>query len=69
MSNPIFKPSESDRFDMISVWEDGTESEVRQVSGTQVLIRLKVRPGAFPTGSPMSVWSDFLHIEVNSLSV
>jgi hypothetical protein len=60
MGNPILKPSEGDRFHILRVGEDGTESEVQQVSGTQVLIRLKVRPEAFPTGSPMSVWSDFL---------
>jgi hypothetical protein len=34
MGNPIFKPSEGDRFDISRVWEDGTESEVQQVSGT-----------------------------------
>jgi hypothetical protein len=60
MGNPIFKPSEGDRFDILRVSEDGAESEVQQVSGTQVLFRLRVRPEAFPTGSPMSVWSDFL---------
>jgi hypothetical protein len=60
LGNPIFKPSEGDRFDVLRVGEDSIESEVQQVSGTQVLIRLKVRPEAFPTGSPMSVWSDFL---------
>jgi hypothetical protein len=60
MGNPIFKPSEGNRFDILRVWEDGTESEIQQVSGTQVLIRLKVRPEAFPTGSPLSVWSGFL---------
>ena len=44
---------------MLRVWKDITENEVQQVSGVEVLIRLKVRPEAFPTGSPMSVWSDF----------
>ena len=42
---------------MLRVWEDVTESEVQQVSGMQVLIRLKVRPEAFPTGSPLSFWT------------
>jgi hypothetical protein len=60
MGNPIFKPSEGDRFDLLRGWEDRTESGVQWVSGTQALIRLKVRPEAFLTGSPMSVWSDFL---------
>jgi hypothetical protein len=60
MGNPIFKPSEGDLFDVLGEWEDGTESEVQQVSGTQVLIRLNVRPETFPTGSSISVWLDFL---------
>jgi hypothetical protein len=60
MGNPIFKPSEGDRFDILRVWEDCIESEVQQVSGMQVLIRFKARPEAFPTESPMSVGSDIL---------
>ena len=59
MGNPLFKASEGGRFDIVRVWKDVTESEVWKVSGVKVLIRLKVRPEAFPTGSPMSVWSDF----------
>ena len=30
--------------------------EIQQGSGTSVLLVLKVRPEAFPNGSPMSVW-------------
>jgi len=59
MGDPLFKSSEGGRFDMLRVWKDITESEVQQVSGVEVFIRLKVRPEAFPTGSPMSVRSDF----------
>jgi len=44
MGNPLFKASEDGRFDVLRVWKDVTESEVRQVSGVKVLIRLKVRP-------------------------
>jgi len=60
MGNPLFKASEDGRFNVLRVWEDVTESEVRQVSGVKVLIRLKVRPEVLPSGSPVSVWSDFL---------
>jgi len=36
--NPLFKASEGGRFDILRVWEDVTESEVRQVSEMKVLI-------------------------------
>ena len=55
MGKPLSNASEGDRFDILRVWEDVTESEFQQVSGMQVLIRLKVRPEAFPNGSPMSI--------------
>jgi len=55
MGNPLFKASEGGRFDISRVRQDVIESEVRQVSGMKVLIRLKVRPEAFSTGPPMSV--------------
>ena len=58
MGNPFFKPSDGDSFDSLGVGEDVTESETERVSGTPVLIRLKVRPETFPNGSPMSVLSD-----------
>jgi hypothetical protein len=37
-------------------WEEVTLGELQQGSGTSVLLVLKVRPEAFPNGSPMSVW-------------
>ncbi len=33
-----------------------TQSELRGESGTRVLVRLEVRPKAFPTGLPMPIW-------------
>jgi len=57
MGAPLFKSSEGGRFEVLRVWKDITESEIPQVSGLEVLIRLKVRPEAFPSGSPMPVWS------------
>jgi len=56
MGKPLFKASDGDQFDILRVSEDVTESELWQVSEMQVLIRSKVRPEAFPTGSPMSVF-------------
>jgi hypothetical protein len=37
-------------------WEEVTLGELQQGSGTSVLLVLKVRPEAFPNGSPMPVW-------------
>ena len=59
MGNPLFKSSEGDRFDVLRVWWKITEGELQQVSGMEVLVRLKVRPEAFPSGSLMPVWSLF----------
>ena len=61
MGNPLFKSSEGG-CDILRVWEDITESEIQQVSGMEVFFQLKVRPEAFPTGSPMSVWPDFFQL-------
>ena len=61
MGKPLFKASDGDQFNILRVSEDVTENELWQVSEMQVLIPLKVRPEAFPTGSPLSVWSGFLH--------
>jgi hypothetical protein len=55
MGKPLFKASEYGRIDILREWEDITESELQQGSGTKMLLALKVRPEAFPTGSPMSV--------------
>jgi hypothetical protein len=60
MGKPLFKASEGDGIDILRVEEDVTESGLYQVSGMQVLIRLKVRPEAFPSGLPMSVFWYFL---------
>jgi len=46
MGNPPFKPSEGDRLEILRVGQHITCSEVQQVSGVEVLIRLKVRPEA-----------------------
>jgi hypothetical protein len=60
MGKPIFKASDGDGIDILRVSEDVTESGLQQVSRIQVLIRLKVRPEAFPTGSPMPAFQVFL---------
>ena len=60
MGKPLFKASEGGRIDILREWEDITESELQQGSGTKMLLALKVRPEAFPTGSPMSVSLGFL---------
>ena len=62
--NPLFKPSEGDQFEILRVGLHITYSEVQQVSGMEVLIRLKVRPEVFPSGLPLSVWSDFFQLAV-----
>ena len=33
-----------------------TQSELRGESGTQVFVRLEIRPKAFPIGLPMPIW-------------
>jgi hypothetical protein len=60
MGKPLFKASAGGWVDILGEREDATQSEVKQVSGMCVLIRLKVRPEALPTGSPMSVSLIFL---------
>ena len=56
MGKPPFKASEGGRIDILREWEEITQSELQQGSGAQVLLTLKVRPEAFPNGSPMPVW-------------
>ena len=53
MGKPLFKASDGHQSDILRVSEDVTESELRKVLETQVLIHSKVRPEAFSTGSPM----------------
>jgi hypothetical protein len=64
MGKPPFKASEGGWFDISRKREDATEGEPGQVSGKWVSIRMKVRPEAFPTGSPMSVCGIFSNIKV-----
>jgi len=55
MGKPLSKASDGGHIDILVEWEDFTEGELQQGSGMQVLLSLKVRPEAFPTGSPMSI--------------
>ena len=60
MGKPLSKASEGGDCDILWVREDFTKSEVQHVSGMHVLICLKVRREASPTGLPMSVYQPFL---------
>ncbi len=60
MGKPPFKASEDDGFDMLREWEDVTQRKLQQVSGRQVLTQLRVRPEAFPSGLPISLYLEFL---------
>jgi hypothetical protein len=60
MSKPLSKAWESDRCDVLWEREEVTQCEARHVSGKHVLIAIKGRLQAFPTGSPMSVQGFFL---------
>jgi hypothetical protein len=60
MGKPLSKASEGADFDILGEWEEVTKSDVQHGSGKHVLICLKVRPEAFPTGLPMSVYRAFL---------
>ena len=55
MGNPLFKPSEGDQFEILRVGLHLTYSEVRQVSGMEVLIRLKGVSGRF---TDSAVWQE-----------
>lgn len=56
MGKPLSKASEGGDIDVLGESEDTTKGEVLLVSGEHVLIVLKVRPEAFPTSLPMSVY-------------
>jgi hypothetical protein len=56
MGKPSSKASNGGQIDILKEWEEVTLGELQQGSGTSVLLVLKVRPEAFPNGSPMSVW-------------
>jgi hypothetical protein len=55
MGKPPFTSSEGGQIDILRELEEITQSEFQQGSGTSVLLALKVRPEAFPNGSPMPV--------------
>jgi hypothetical protein len=56
MGKPLFKASDSDQFDILMEWKDITHTELLEGWGISVFTRLKVRPEAFPTSSPMPVY-------------
>jgi len=55
MGKSVSKASDGGQIDILEGIEDFIESELRQGPGRRVLVRFKVRPEAFPTGSPVSV--------------
>jgi hypothetical protein len=55
MGKPLSKASEGGLIDILRESEDITHNELQQRSGAKVLYAIKVRPEAFPTGSPTSV--------------
>jgi hypothetical protein len=69
MGNPLSKAWEGGDCDVLWETEEVTQSEVPPVSGKHVLIAIKVRLQAFPTGLPMSVRDFFCIIEVYSDSI
>ena len=56
MGKPPFTASDGGQIDILRELEEITQSEFQQGSETLVLLALKVRPEAFPNGSPMPVW-------------
>jgi hypothetical protein len=56
MGKPPFTASDGGQIDILRELEEITQSEFQQGSGTSVFLALKVRPEAFPNGSPMPVW-------------
>jgi hypothetical protein len=61
MGKSPFTASEGGLVDILRELEEIPKSEFEQGSGTSVLLGIKVRPEAFPNGSPMLVWSNVLH--------
>jgi hypothetical protein len=55
MAKPPFNASDGGQIDMLMELEGITKGEPQQGSGVSVLLVLKVRPEAFPNGSPMPV--------------
>ena len=56
MGKPPFTASDGGQIDILRELGEVTQSELPQGPGTSVLLPLKVRPEAFPNGSPMPVW-------------
>ena len=57
MGKPLFKASDGGYHQIVRVTEDSTQSGLQQGPETFVLVEQKVRPEAFPSGLPMSVWA------------
>ncbi len=55
MEKPFFKASDGGQIDILGERKDVTQSELQWGSGTEMLLSIKIRPEAFPTGSPVSV--------------
>jgi len=66
MGKPLFKASDGGQIDILREGEDVTKGELQQGSGRQVLFAIKVRPQAFPNGSPMSFYNNLCNVEVYS---
>jgi len=69
MDKPASKASDGGRIDILRESEDVTESGLQQGSGREVLIRFKVRPEAFPTGSPMSALANVFKVYAGFISL
>jgi hypothetical protein len=57
MGKPLLKAPDGGYYEIIRVTEDSTQSGLQQGHETSELVGQKVRPEAFPSGLPMSVWS------------
>jgi hypothetical protein len=55
MGKPPFTASDGGQIEILRELEEIIQSEFQQGSGTLVFFVLKVRPEAFPNGSPMPV--------------
>jgi hypothetical protein len=56
MGIPLFKAPDGGFYETERVTEGSAQSGPQQESETSVLVEQKVRPEAFPSGLPMSVW-------------
>ena len=69
MGKPLSKAPDGGYYEIVRVTEDGTQSGLQQGPETSVLVEQKVRPGAFPSGLPMSVWSKIYAISGFKLNI